>query len=39
MDLAYVLMYVLSIIRKFILYIGFTYMYVSCIIFFMVLST
>jgi hypothetical protein len=32
-------MYVLSIIRNFILYIGFTYMYVSRIIFRMVLST
>ncbi len=32
-------MYVLSIIRNFILYIGFTYMYVSRIIFCMVLST
>jgi len=32
-------MYVLNIIRNFILYIGFTYMYVSRIIFSMVLST
>jgi hypothetical protein len=32
-------MYVLSIIRNYILYIGFTYMYVSRIIFRMVLST
>jgi hypothetical protein len=32
-------MYVLSIIQNFILYIGFTYMYVSRIIFCMVLST
>ncbi len=32
-------MYVLSIIWNFILYMGFTYMYVSCIIFHMVLST
>jgi len=32
-------MFVLNIIRNFILYIGFTYMYVFCIIFRMVLST
>jgi hypothetical protein len=32
-------MYVLSIIQNFILYIVFTYMYISCIIFCMVLST
>jgi len=32
-------MYVLSIIQNFILYISLTYMYVSCIIFCMVLST
>jgi hypothetical protein len=32
-------MYVLSIMQNFILYIGFTYMYVSRIIFCMVLST
>jgi hypothetical protein len=32
-------MYVLSFIRNSILYIGFTYMYVSCIIFCMVLNT
>jgi hypothetical protein len=32
-------MYVLSIIRNSILYIGFTYRYVSCIIFRMVLNT
>jgi hypothetical protein len=39
MDLAYVCMYVLNIIQNYILYMGFTYMYVSCIIFRMVLST
>jgi hypothetical protein len=32
MDLAYVCMYVLSIIQNSILYIGLMYMYVSCII-------